>query len=84
VSDARRLQPALILLDILMPGRDGRDILRELKSDPDTRAIPVIVLTVVDAAEAPELADGHLSKPVVKDRLLRVLEDHGATPSVRP
>jgi len=44
----------------------------------------VIVLTVVDAAEAPELADGHLSKPVVKDRLLRVLEDHGATPSVRP
>jgi len=84
VSDARRLQPSLILLDILMPGRDGRDILRELKSDPDTRAIPVIVLTVVDAAEAPELADGHLSKPVVKDRLLRVLEDHGATPSVRP
>jgi signal transduction histidine kinase/CheY-like chemotaxis protein len=84
VSDARRLQPALILLDILMPGRDGRDILRELKSDPDTRAIPVIVLTVVDAADAPELADGHLGKPVVKDRLLRLLEEHGATPSVRP
>jgi len=84
VSDARRLQPALILLDILMPGRDGRDILRELKSDPDTRAIPVIVLSVVDAADAPELADGHLGKPVVKDRLLRLLEEHGATPSVRP
>jgi CheY-like chemotaxis protein/anti-sigma regulatory factor (Ser/Thr protein kinase) len=83
VSDARRLQPALILLDILMPGRDGRDILRELKSDPDTRAIPVIVLTVVDAADAPELADGHLGKPVVKDRLLRLLEEHGATPSAR-
>jgi signal transduction histidine kinase len=83
VSDARRLQPALILLDILMPGRDGRDILRELKSDPDTRAIPVIVLTVVDAADAPELADGHLGKPVVKDRLLRLLDEHGATPSVR-
>jgi signal transduction histidine kinase len=83
VSDARRLLPAAILLDILMPGRDGRDILRELKSDPDTRAIPVIVLTVVDAADAPELADGHLAKPVVKDRLLRLLEEHGATPSVR-
>jgi signal transduction histidine kinase len=83
VSDARRLQPALILLDILMPGRDGRDILRELKSDPETRAIPVIVLTVVDAADAPELADGHLGKPVVKDRLLRLLEEHGATPPAR-
>ena len=83
VSDARRLQPALILLDILMPGRDGRDILRELKSDPETRAIPVIVLTVVDAADAPELADGHLGKPVVKSRLLRLLEEHGATPPAR-
>jgi CheY-like chemotaxis protein/anti-sigma regulatory factor (Ser/Thr protein kinase) len=83
VSDARRLQPALILLDILMPGRDGRDVLRELKSDPETRAIPVIVLTVVDAADAPELADGHLAKPVVKDRLLRLLDEHAATPPAR-
>ena len=41
-----------------MPGRDGRDILRELKSDPATSGIPVIVVSVVDAAEVPELADG--------------------------
>lgn len=83
VSDARRLLPAAILLDIIMPGRDGREILRELKSDPETRAIPVIVLTVVDAADKPELADGHLGKPIVKDRLLRLLQEHGDTPSVR-
>jgi signal transduction histidine kinase len=83
VSDARSLQPAAILLDILMPGRDGRDILRELKNDPETRGIPVIVVTVVDAADVPDLADGHLDKPVVKDRLLRLLEEHGVTPSVR-
>jgi signal transduction histidine kinase len=83
VSDARRLRPAAILLDIIMPGRDGREILRELKSDPETRAIPVIVLTVVDAADKPDLADGHLGKPIVQDRLLRLLQEHGATPSVR-
>ena len=82
VSDARRLRPAAILLDIIMPGRDGREILRELKSDPETRAIPVIVLTVVDAADTPDLADGHLGKPIVQDRLLRLLQEHGAAPSV--
>jgi signal transduction histidine kinase len=83
VSDARGLLPAVILLDILMPGRDGRDILRELKTDPETRGIPVIVVTVVDAADTPDLADGHVGKPVAKDSLLRALEEGGAMPLVR-
>jgi len=84
LSDARRLRPAAILLDIIMPGRDGREILRELKSNPDTRPIPVIVLTVVDAADKPDLADGHIGKPIVKDRLLHLLQEQAATPSVQP
>jgi signal transduction histidine kinase/CheY-like chemotaxis protein len=78
VSDARRLRPAAILLDVLMPGRDGRDILRELKGDPETRDVPVIVVSVVDAAEMPDLADGYLTKPVRQDRLLRLLDELGA------
>ena len=80
VSDARRMRPAAILLDVLMPGRDGRDVLRELKTDPDVSGIPVIVLSVVDAGEVPDLADGYLAKPVRQDRLLSLLEEHGAGP----
>jgi CheY-like chemotaxis protein len=80
-SEARDLRPAAILLDVLMPERDGHDVLRQLKADPATRGIPVIVVTVVDRAEMPDLADGHVSKPVRKDRLIAVLEEHGAAPS---
>ncbi|MDQ2941358.1 MAG: ATP-binding protein [Chloroflexota bacterium] len=82
VSEARSLRPAAILLDVLMPVRDGHDILRELKDDPATRAIPVIVISVVDRADMPELADAHLNKPIRKDPLLEVLAQHGAAPAV--
>jgi CheY-like chemotaxis protein/anti-sigma regulatory factor (Ser/Thr protein kinase) len=84
VSEARSLRPAAILLDVLMPERDGHEILRELKADPATREIPVIVISVVDPAELPELADGHVNKPVRKDPLLRVLAEQGAAPAVQP
>ena len=83
VSEARSLQPAAILLDVLMPGRDGHDILRELKGDPATSEIPVIVISVVEPADMPKLADGYLSKPVRKDALLRALAEHGAAPAVQ-
>ncbi len=66
VSEARALRPAAVLLDVLMPVRDGHDILRELKADPETSGIPVIVISVVDRAEMPELADAHLNKPIRK------------------
>jgi signal transduction histidine kinase len=76
VDDARRLQPVAILLDILMPERDGRDLLHELKADPVISKIPVIVVSIVDPADVPDGADGHLSKPVRQEPLLRVLEEH--------
>jgi len=80
VVEARELQPAAILLDVLMPEHDGRDILRELKADEATSRIPVIVISVVDAAEVPDLADGHVNKPVRKAPLLQALEEQGADP----
>lgn len=75
VAEARRLRPSVITLDILMPGRDGRDVLNELRGDPATKEIPVIVLSVVDKGDVPQGADGHLSKPLRKDRLLRALDE---------
>src|SRR5581483_10323848 len=46
-----RLQPFAVTLDLLMPGRDGWDLLQTLKSDAATRDIPVVVVSVVDEAK---------------------------------
>ena len=48
---ARELRPFAITLDIMMPGRDGWNVLHALKADPATREIPVIVLSIVDNRE---------------------------------
>ena len=48
LRQARELRPALITLDVVMPGRDGWSILKELKSDPDLADIPVLMVTIVD------------------------------------
>ena len=42
---ARELQPDLVLTDVMMPGMSGDELVRELRADPSTRAIPAIVLT---------------------------------------
>jgi DNA-binding response OmpR family regulator len=45
LSLARERRPDLVILDLLMPYKDGFEVLRELKQDPVTRPIPVIVLS---------------------------------------
>ncbi len=44
-------RPDLILLDLNLPRKDGREVLAELKADPDLRSIPVVVLTSSDAQD---------------------------------
>ena len=83
VSDARRLQPSAILLDIVMPGRDGEEVLRELKANPETKGIPVIVISVKDTMEIPLVADAHLIKPVGQQTLLMLLEQQLTGAQVR-
>jgi CheY-like chemotaxis protein len=62
-------QPGIILLDLNLPGLDGRDILRLIKEDPKLRKIPVIVLTTSNAAQDIEQcyqdgANSYVQKPV--------------------
>lgn len=50
-GDAARPQPSLILLDLNMPRKDGREALKEIKSNPALKNIPVVVLTTSKAEE---------------------------------
>ncbi len=75
-ADAPR--PGLILLDLNLPRRDGRQVLAELKADPELRVIPVVVLTTSEAEEdivrSYSLhANAYVSKPVDFDRFIEVI-----------
>ncbi|MFZ2725247.1 MAG: response regulator [Methylococcaceae bacterium] len=68
-------KPDLILLDLVMPGLDGFQVAKQLKENPETRQIPVVVVTVVDAPdkriEALKIGvDDFLNKPVDRIELL--------------
>jgi CheY-like chemotaxis protein len=76
VADARRVQPAAILIDLRIREGDGTDLLRELKSDPSTRDIPVIIMSATDPGDVPDEVGGYLSKPVQQNTLLRTLDEH--------
>ena len=76
-------RPGLILLDLNMPKKDGREALREIKSDPELRKIPVVVLTTskadTDIGQIYELgANSFISKPVTFDSLVNVMKVLGS------
>jgi two-component system, chemotaxis family, response regulator Rcp1 len=48
---AQTVRPDLILLDLNLPGKDGRTVLKEIKADPSVRSIPVVILTSSQAEE---------------------------------
>jgi signal transduction histidine kinase/DNA-binding response OmpR family regulator len=84
LAKARALRPLAITLDILFPTEDGWQILQDLKTDPETRDIPVLILSIVD--DRPRGlqmgAVDYLVKPVTKEALLAGLARLG-TPSLR-
>ena len=82
LDTVRRLSPAGVVLDILLPGIDGWEVLAQLKADPATAAIPVVVVSMLDerghgfALGAAE----YLVKPIGKDQLLAALYRAAAIP----
>ncbi len=72
-------RPGLILLDLNMPKKDGREVLQELKSDPALRQIPVLVLTTSKAEEDIQRsyylgANSYITKPVTFSSLIEVMQ----------
>src|SRR5215211_4082430 len=74
-----RPRPGLILLDLNMPRKDGRTVLKELKTDPELRQIPVVVLTTSKADEdiykSYDLGvNSYIVKPVTFEALVDILQ----------
>ena len=75
-ADAPR--PGLILLDLNLPKKDGREVLAEIKTDPNLRRIPVVVLTVskdeVDILKSYDLhANCYITKPINLEQFITVV-----------
>jgi two-component system, chemotaxis family, response regulator Rcp1 len=75
---ANAVRPDLILLDLNLPRKDGREVLEDIKSDPALRHIPVVVLTSSQAEQdilrAYELhANCYVTKPVDLDQFIHVV-----------
>jgi len=75
-------RPGLVLLDLNMPRKDGREALREIKADPDLKRIPVVVMTTSKAEEdvvrSYDLgANSYITKPVTFERLVELMKVMG-------
>ena len=81
---ARAARPDLVLLDILMPDLDGWAVLRALKQDPITAAVPVLILSIMDekSKAREEGALGIVAKPIDRSVLLKAVFD-ACDPSAR-
>lgn len=82
----RREKPALIVLDVMMPRKNGYELCNEIKNDPQYKEIVVILLTAVaDAVSSTNythldgkntLADDYIPKPIDLDKLVEIIQDN--------
>lgn len=80
VAEIARVAPDLVVLDVMLPGRSGLEILRELRETPETRALPILMLTAKGQSKDREQAlaggaDAFLTKPFSNDELLATIRD---------
>ena len=87
LETAKREQPDLVLLDIVMPGMGGLEICEQLKADEATRALPVVMVTAVATPEHLQRAlnagaADYIVKPFDPDRVLAVVRELCPCPGV--
>jgi two-component system, OmpR family, response regulator MprA len=75
VTAAQRINPDLVILDVMMPGIDGLEVCRRLRDNPTTRDVPILMLTAKDEVKDRIIglktgADDYLTKPFDFDELL--------------
>jgi CheY-like chemotaxis protein len=80
LTDVEGVNPDLILSDIMMPGMDGWELAKELKDNPSTKDIPIIMLTVRVSEDSQEKsfavghANAHIGKPINKEKMLNTIK----------
>ncbi|MFK8184551.1 MAG: response regulator [Phormidesmis sp.] len=81
IALAKRLNPAVITLDVMMPEMDGWSVLNTLKEDPQLADIPVVMVTLLENQTLGYTlgAADYLTKPIVRSRLLQVLKKYRTT-----
>ena len=85
LAEVARLSPDILVLDVMLPGRSGFDILRELRADTATAQLPVLMLTAKGQAKDRELAmalgaNAFLTKPFSNTELLEVVAQMSSAP----
>lgn len=78
LDEVTRVEPDMLVLDVMLPGRSGLDILRDLRAEEATAGLPVLMLTAKGQAKDRELAlalgaDAFLTKPFANSELLEAV-----------
>ncbi len=81
LDEVRRSAPAMVLLDVMLPDVDGFEVCRQLKSDEQTRSVPVILITALTDAVSRGRgisagADDFITKPFDPNRLMACMDHH--------
>jgi DNA-binding response OmpR family regulator len=78
LDEISRLDPDVLVLDVMLPGRSGLDILRDLRKQPETADLPVLMLTAKGQSKDRDLAlalgaDAYLTKPFSNSEMVETL-----------
>lgn len=84
----RKHRPSLVLLDVLMPGLDGKEVCKKMRADAETAHIPVVLMSALDSSSLHALAtqsgaSDYMSKPVTMGGLIAMVEKYAPSEAAR-